>query len=223
MKKSTVQAAGITAIIIVILQILLQIFAPNETYLNTLHEALLSAEVVEKIHDFYKAKEITISKSKVKTIIQQHLLNKQIEKTTENELKTKYQVSRVVDGDTIEVIINEKKEKIRMIGIDTPETKHPKKGKECYGEEAYQKTKSLLEGKKIFLEEDASQGDQDYYKRLLRYVVLEDGSNFNLKMIQEGFAKEYTYKKSYLYQSDFKQAEQEAQKSKKGLWGACSN
>lgn len=134
-----------------------------------------------------------------------------------------YQVTRVVDGDTVKVDINGKEETIRLIGVDTPETVSPSKPIECYGPEASNKTKTTLEGKRIKLIADDSQGDKDKYDRLLRYIFLEDGTNFNELLISEGYAHEYTYSKAYKYQSEFKSAEQNAIQSKKGLWAdnAC--
>ncbi len=131
------------------------------------------------------------------------------------------EVIKVVDGDTIDVRINGVVERIRLIGIDTPETLDPRKPVQCFGPEATKKAKDLLSGKKVFLEIDSSQGERDKYERLLRYVFLEDKTNFNQFMISEGFAREYTYKLPYKYQAQFRQAERDAQLSKKGLWSAC--
>ncbi len=132
------------------------------------------------------------------------------------------QVSRVVDGDTIDVTIEGKKESIRFIGIDTPEVVDPRKLVQCFGKEASAKTKALLTGKQVTLEADASQGDRDKYNRLLRYIIL-DGVNINKLLITEGFAHEYTYRLPYKYQEEFRAAEAEARENKRGLWadGIC--
>ena len=130
-----------------------------------------------------------------------------------------YQVTRVIDGDTIEVSIDGKTESIRLIGINTPETVDPRKPVECFGVEASNKAKELLSGKTVTLESDSSQGERDKYGRLLRYVFIEGGINFNLLMIQTGFAYEYTYDLPYKYQSEFKEAQQQASARKIGLWG----
>jgi micrococcal nuclease len=131
-----------------------------------------------------------------------------------------YDVIKVVDGDTIDVSINGKIERLRLIGINTPETVDPRKAVECFGVEASDKAKTVLTGKKVLLEGDATQGERDKYDRLLRYVFLEDGTNFNLLMIKEGYAYEYTYDTPYKYQTQFKQAQKEAEIAKAGLWGA---
>ena len=127
-------------------------------------------------------------------------------KTSTTSLKY-YSVSRVVDGDTIDVSIDGKVKRLRLIGINTPETVDPRKLVECFGVEASNKAKTLLTGKKVSLEGDGSQGELDKYNRLLRYVFLEDGTNINLLMIKEGYAYEYTYNLPYKYQTEFKNAQ----------------
>ncbi|MDY0097439.1 MAG: thermonuclease family protein [Candidatus Dojkabacteria bacterium] len=137
----------------------------------------------------------------------------EIEDPQEGEI---YYVSRVVDGDTFKI---DKLGTIRLIGIDTPETVDPRKEVQCYGVEASNKAKELLEGKEITLEFDNSQGDVDNYGRILAYVYMEDGRMFNEVMILEGYAHEYTYNTPYKYQNEFKIAENNARESKLGLWG----
>ena len=132
---------------------------------------------------------------------------------------TLYSVVKVVDGDTIDVVIDDKTERLRLIGINTPETADPRKPVECFGREASNRAKELLDGKKVSLESDPLQGERDKYGRLLRYVFLENGSNFNLKMIEDGYAYEYTYDGSYKYQQEFKLAQKKAEENKTGLWG----
>ena len=132
-------------------------------------------------------------------------------------------VTRVVDGDTIIVNADGETQKIRLIGVDTPEVVDPRKLVQCFGEEASAKTKATLLNNRVRLESDSSQGDRDKYDRLLRYVFLEDGINFNLLLIKEGFAHEYTYRLPYKYQDQFKQAQKNARLQEKGLWakGVC--
>lgn len=135
-----------------------------------------------------------------------------------------YRVVKVVDGDTLDVDIDGKTERLRLIGIDTPETVDPRKSVQCFGVQASNKAKELLTGQYVQLESDESQGERDKYKRLLRYVILPDGTNFNKYMISEGYAHEYTYDEAYKYQADFKQAEIDARNANKGLWSpdTCS-
>jgi micrococcal nuclease len=130
-----------------------------------------------------------------------------------------YQVTQVVDGDTIKVDLNGTTETLRLIGIDTPETVDPRKPVQCFGEEASKKAKEILTDKKVTIEADPTQGERDKYSRLLRYVFLEDGTFFNKQMIDEGYAHEYTYQSNpYKYQTEFKDAEKSAREGKKGLW-----
>ncbi len=132
-------------------------------------------------------------------------------------------VIRVVDGDTIKVLINNKEDTVRLIGIDSPEIVDERKPVQCFGKEASDKAREVLTGKKIILESDSTQGERDGYERLLRYVFLEDGTNFDKLMIDQGYAREYTFKGSvYKYQSEFIQAEKEAKESRVGLWLKCN-
>ncbi len=131
-------------------------------------------------------------------------------------------VTRVVDGDTIVVTTPGSTEKVRLIGVDTPETVDPRKPVQCFGKDASDFTKSLLTGKSVRLERDPTQDDRDKYGRLLRYVFLGN-ININEKIIAEGYGHEYTYRAPYKYQTEFKTAERLARESKRGLWadGAC--
>lgn len=144
--------------------------------------------------------------------------------STENK-KDYYEVIKVTDGDTIQIQVGDKKQTVRMIGVDTPESVDPRRPIQCFGEKASQKTSELLLNKKVSLESDTTQGDMDRYMRLLRYVFLEDGTNVNKLLIEQGFGHQYTYNKPYKYRKDFIKAEAEARENKRGLWadGACDN
>ncbi len=131
-----------------------------------------------------------------------------------------YTVEKVIDGDTIDVLMNGKKERVRLIGINTPETVDPRRTVECFGKEASDRSKSILTGAQVRLKADSSQDNRDKYGRLLRYVFLEDGTNFNEAMIKDGFAYEYTYNVPYKYQVEFKNAQASAKENKVGLWGS---
>lgn len=133
---------------------------------------------------------------------------------------------RVVDGDTIVVSLNGKKETVRIIGIDTPEVVDPRKKVECFGKEASDKAKKYFAetDKKVWLEADETQANRDKYQRLLRYIFTDDNSiDFGKVMIELGYASEYTYSTPYKYQTIYKQAEKEAKDGRKGLWAdnAC--
>ena len=118
--------------------------------------------------------------------------------------QTTYPVTKIVDGDTIKALVNEQVETVRLIGIDTPEVHRRTKPVECFRIEASNHAKTLLSGKQVRLEADPSQADRDRYRRLLRYVFLPDGTHINRKMIEDGFAHEYTYNLPYKYQAEFK-------------------
>lgn len=124
-------------------------------------------------------------------------------------------VSEVIDGDTIRLSSGER---LRYIGIDTPETKDPRRPKECYGEEASRYNEQLVLGKTVQLEKDVSETDK--YGRLLRYVWL-DGEMVNEKLVKEGYANAISYPPDIKYQSVFKAAEKDARVNNRGLWKAC--
>ncbi|MFA5997543.1 MAG: thermonuclease family protein [Candidatus Paceibacterota bacterium] len=132
-------------------------------------------------------------------------------------------VTRVVDGDTIIALINGVSERVRLIGVDTPETVDPRKLVQCFSKEASAFTATLLQDKTVRLEFDPSQSNRDKYGRLLRYVFLTDGTLMDKLLITEGYGYEYTYDTPYKYQSEFKQAQASAKELKKGLWadGVC--
>jgi endonuclease YncB( thermonuclease family) len=110
-----------------------------------------------------------------------------------------YTVLKVVDGDTIHVNANGQKLKIRMIGLDTPETVDPRKPVQCFGREASAQAKTILGGQSVYLETDPSQDTIDKYGRTLAYVWTASGRLFNLDMIAHGYAFEYTYDLPYRY------------------------
>ena len=131
-----------------------------------------------------------------------------------------YAVVNVVDGDTFKVLMGNVTETVRLIGIDTPETKDPRKPVQCFGKEASAKAHSILDGQSVRLEADPSQDDRDKYGRLLRYAYLPDSTFFNKMMIEEGYAHEYTYDIPYQFQAEFKEAETAARTQNLGLWAA---
>ncbi len=137
-------------------------------------------------------------------------------------------VQRVVDGDTF---VLENGERVRMLGIDTPEkhqstklekdaerTGRDKKTIQKLGELASRYTKRLIEGKKVVLVRERDYEDKDKYGRLLRYVYLEDGTFVNRKIVEDGYANAYRrFELSKL--DEFIIAEKEARENKRGLWG----
>jgi len=133
--------------------------------------------------------------------------------------KPTYLVTRVVDGDTIEL---ETTQKVRYIGIDTPETVDPRQKVACFGVEASKRNKELVEGKIVRLEKDVSETDR--YGRLLRYVFVQSpqGEIFiNDLLVREGFAHSSPYPPDISKQAQLDKAEQEARTFNRGLWGSC--
>ena len=119
---------------------------------------------------------------------------------------------RVIDGDTI---VLDSKETVRLIGVDTPETKDPRKPVQYFGEEAYRFTKSIVEGKRIRLEYDQDRIDK--YGRTLAYVYLEDGTFLNAEIIKQGYGFAYT-NYPFKYMEEFRRYERESRENKRRLW-----
>lgn len=124
-------------------------------------------------------------------------------------------VIRVIDGDTIEL---ESGQKVRYIGIDTPETVDPRKTTQCFGQEASSKNKDLVEGEVVSLEKDVSETDK--YGRLLRYVYIGD-IFVNDYLVEEGYAYASSFPPDVKYQENFQNSQHRAQSNNKGLWSSC--
>jgi len=133
-----------------------------------------------------------------------------------------YQVTHITDGDTIEVDMAGTTEKVRMIGVDTPETKKPNAPVQCFGPEASEFTKKTLTGKSVRLEADLTNDNRDRYGRLLRYVYLQDGSLYEEALITQGYSFAYT---TFPFQKAdaFTKLQYQAQTAKVGLWATCTN
>lgn len=132
-----------------------------------------------------------------------------------------FSVVRAIDGDTIEVLIGGEKKTVRYIGINTPETVHPSKPAECFGKEASDKNKMLVEGQSVRLEKDISETDK--YGRLLRYVYVGE-TMINEALVEGGYAHASTYPPDVKYTDVFLAAEKTARETERGLWGsACED
>jgi len=137
-------------------------------------------------------------------------------------------VTHVVDGDTIDVEIGGRTERVRLIGIDTPETRKPNTPIECWGPEASAFTASLLpEGTEVRIERDVV--GRDDYGRLLGYVHLveaagtdEMGTFVNMQIIEQGFARPLTIEPNSTFAREFADAAGRASRADIGMWGACS-
>ena len=125
-------------------------------------------------------------------------------------------VTRVVDGDTVYV----GDESVRLIGIDTPETKQPGSPVECFGKAASAQTGRLIDGKRVRLEFDVERRDR--YDRLLAYVYRRsDGMFLNAELVRRGFATAATYPPNVRHAERFRRLAREAREAGRGLWSAC--
>jgi micrococcal nuclease len=125
-------------------------------------------------------------------------------------------VTQVIDGDTIEV---EGGVRVRMIGINTPETVDPRRPVQCFGTEASRRTHELLDGQRIRLVKDVSETDK--YGRLLRYVYRTDGTFVNLALVRDGYAQASAYPPDIAHKAEFAAVQTQARIAGLGLWGAC--
>ncbi len=135
-------------------------------------------------------------------------------------------VDRVVDGDTVRVRTPAGEETVRLIGIDTPETKAPNRPVECFGPEASARAEELMPpGARVVLELDPTQDTRDRYGRLLAYVHVGDGprgpDSVNRALVQSGHAEVYVFRTPFRYTAEFSRAEQAARDGGRGLWGRC--
>ena len=124
-------------------------------------------------------------------------------------------VVRVVDGDTIQVRVADRLEKVRYIGVNTPEVHHPRKGEEPGGREAAEVNRRLIEGKTVRLELDVQ--ERDRYGRLLAYVWVGDVM-VNAELVRLGYAQVMTVPPNVRYQQLFLKLQREAREAGRGLW-----
>lgn len=143
-----------------------------------------------------------------------------LSKAAEQNQPGLYRISHFVDGDTIAVDMNGHDEKIRFIGVDTPETHKPNTPVQCYGPAAAAFTKNTIGNNRVRLASDPLSTDRDRYGRLLRYVYLPDGTLLNEKLIQEGYGFYYPYF-PFTKSKQFNADEQAAMAAHKGLWANC--
>lgn len=127
-------------------------------------------------------------------------------------------VAKVVDGDTV---VLQNGERLRYIGIDTPEEFDARKPVQCFAKEAAEENRRLVEGREIKFYKDVS--EKDKYGRWLGFVYLNDGTFVNERLVQEGYAFAYPYPPDTSKSAQFAEAESLASSNKSGLWsGQCS-
>ena len=135
-------------------------------------------------------------------------------------------VARVVDGDTAVIRVNGSDRRVRFLGVDTPETVHPKKGVQPYGKEASNFSKDTLTGRQVWLEYDKNPTDR--YDRHLAYIWLKKPAKinddsirrdmYNATLLAKGYAKVMIIKPNNRYEKLFRQIESEAKSAKLGMW-----
>ncbi len=129
-------------------------------------------------------------------------------------------VVEVVDGDTIHVQLAGTREKVRYIGVDTPETKHPTKGVECYGQKASDFNAALVAGEQVRLVRDVE--ERDRYGRLLAYVYrVRDGLFINAELARLGYAQPLSIPPDVRHADRFAELAGQAREQGRGLWSAC--
>lgn len=128
-------------------------------------------------------------------------------------------VTRVVDGDTLDVrLASGKRERVRLIGIDAPEL-NPS---ECLGREAASRARRLAQGRRVRLIGDPTQQTRDRYRRLLAYVELPGGDDLGRRLITEGLAVIYVYRRPFRRLAVYRTAEGRAEAEGRGIWGGCT-
>lgn len=139
------------------------------------------------------------------------------------KLGSAYRVAGVSDGDTINVVVKGRTERVRLIGIDTPELGRDGTADQCHAREAGRQMRTLVKGKRVHLQRDPTQANRDPYGRLLRYVyTAKGGKDVGRMLIARGAGREYTFKKAYRHRPAHLKAQRSAQRAGRGLWGACA-
>lgn len=139
------------------------------------------------------------------------------EVTINSSKKFPAELIKIIDGDTIKVIINGKEETVRFLLVDTPETHHPRLGVQPYGPEASAFTKQLLSESTVQLEKDVS--ERDKYGRLLMYVYTPDGRSVQEELLKSGLARvAYVYPPNTKYVDEYNTIQKTAQKNNVGIW-----
>jgi len=176
---------------------------------------LLILSFVKILNPSFYEKYFAVSQPEEQKIIKE--INKTEPSLCSSKQECVAQVTKVIDGDTIDISTGER---VRYIGVDTPETKHPTKAVQCFGKEASGKNKELVLDKEVKLVKDISNNDK--YGRLLRYVYLGD-LFVNDYLVREGFAHAATFPPDVKFSNQFLLAEREARENARGLFapGVC--
>lgn len=192
---------------------LIREFSPKEIAQQEAEKQRLEEEQRKREEEEKKQAEEELRGQELVPEVQENSINENIvsDKETQEQVENLYLVTRIVDGDTFEI---ESGEKVRLIGIDTPESG------DCYFYNAKNKLSDLILNKRIKMDKDVSETDR--YQRLLRYIYVDD-IFINDYLVKEGFANATSYPPDIKYQDQFRESESQARSQNKGLWNACSS
>ncbi|MFT6910878.1 MAG: micrococcal nuclease [Candidatus Paceibacteria bacterium] len=186
---------------------------------NVLHDELLTSAILIGMKQLKKVR-IVIVIGIIVIFLQKYQQNQ--EASAIPDIQGEVTLIRIVDGDTLVVEIKDMEEKVRIIGIDTPESVKPNSKVECFGQEATNQMRYMLENvSSVHIETDPTQKNRDIHGRLLAHVF-SNGENIGERMITGGYAYEYTYRKPYIYQDEYLYAQSQAQKDERGLWSPAT-
>lgn len=132
-------------------------------------------------------------------------------------------IIRAVDGDTLLARMDGESQevKVRLLGVNAPESVDPRRPVQCFGKEASHFTAALADGKRVRMEEDPEADERDKYGRLLRFVILEDGMNLNEELVRKGYANAYvSFPMGKRFKSRIRRLQDEARRAGKGLWNS---
>jgi micrococcal nuclease len=142
-----------------------------------------------------------------------------------DDIVTTALVVKIVDGDTIDIRDDVRgRLRVRLLGIDTPETKKPDFSVGCWGPEATEFAKATMLGQRVALQTDPTQDRTDRYGRTLAYLVRGDGWDYSVEAVRAGVARSYVYDNTPVMRYDaIEAAEAEARSALRGLWGPPCN
>lgn len=175
--------------------------------------------ILQIIKNSSKVKTLVISSALAVTLCGCQSSNTDFQKKNVKQAsqRTPATVVRVIDGDTFIANTEGRKQRIRLLLVDTPETVHPNKPVQPFGKEASDFSKKTLKDQKVQLEFDKKKRDR--YGRLLAYVYLKDGTSFNQTLLVKGFARVTVFPPNEKHKKEYKEAEKKAKQKHRGLWG----
>lgn len=189
-------------------------------HLGTLAAAAAAVAVLLTGCNPYNNELITIKAGEVPTAVRCEPTGTPKPPALAHDVGGPYLVESVVDGDTIRISCNGTSTRVRLVGVNTPETVKEDSPVECGGLEASDFLHSQLDGGQVFLSADSAQGERDKYDRLLAYVWTADGALVNQSIVELGHGEATGYGKDYAMSRTFEAAAEQARDKALGLW-AC--